>query len=236
MDQPDGSKMVVWKMNEKLVGAIPCNAERHTGDHIAELSHTAWKASGIDKPVEQIFARISDNGSNMIKGWEEGFQAPCADHTLELSVNLYTHHPELAPTFDKGRGQVGYFNMSNIGYTEAEVGLHACQKSAGVPQNRLSQDVKTRWRSTHIMTNALRINNEPLLLYDVRNPRAAKGFKDNRYSLEDWSINNQSVAVLAPLAKASQYLEGKLYPTLNLVLPSMYADTSPAQNITLTTL
>ena len=72
------------------------------------------------------------------------------------------------------------------------------------------------------MTNALRINNEPLLLYDVRNPRAAKGFKDNRYSLEDWSINNQSVAVLAPLAKASQYLEGKLYPTLNLVLPSMY--------------
>ena len=32
--------------------------------------------------------RVSDNGSNMIKGWEDGFQAPCADHTEELSVNL----------------------------------------------------------------------------------------------------------------------------------------------------
>ena len=46
----------------------------------------------------------------------------------------------------------------------------------------------------------------PLLLYDVRNPNAAKGFQDNRYSLEDWEINNQAVAVLAPLANASQAL------------------------------
>ena len=51
---------------------------------------------------------------------------------------------------------------------------------------------------------------------------AADGFKNNRYSLEDWSINNQSVALLSPLANASQYLEGKSYPTSNLVIPSMY--------------
>lgn len=64
-----------------------------------------------------------------------------------------------------------------------------------------------------------------LLLYDVRNPRAAKGFSDNRMSLEDWEINiNQTVAVLAPLANASKYLEGreKSYPTSNLILPSIY--------------
>ena len=72
------------------------------------------------------------------------------------------------------------------------------------------------------MANTLRINNEAMLLYDIRNPAAAKGFTENRYSLEDWHVNNQSVAVLAPLAKASQYLEGKNYPTSNLVLPSMY--------------
>ena len=93
---------------------------------------------------------------------------------------------------------------------------------AGLPENRLVQDVKTRWRSTHDMAESLRANNEPLLLYDVRNPNAANGFTANRYSLEDWQINNQSVAVLAPLASASTYLEGKKYPTSNLVLPSMY--------------
>jgi hypothetical protein len=50
----------------------------------------------------------------------------------------------------------------------------------------------------------------------------AEGFKDNRLSLEDWNINNQSVALLTPLANASQYLEGKNYTTSNLVIPSMY--------------
>ena len=220
--QPDGSSKAKWTMREKLAGAVPCNADRHTGDHISELSDQAWKETGITKPVEQLFARVSDNGANMIKGWRDGFQIPCSDHTMELSVHQFTNDPDIAATLSKGRGQVGYFNMSNIGYTEKGVGLHACQKSAGVPENRLTQDVKTRWRSAHAMANTLRINSEAMLLYDIRNPDAAKGFKENRYSLEDWHINNQSVAVLAALATASQYLEGKNYPTSNLVLPSMY--------------
>eukprot|EP00966_Prymnesium_polylepis_P209305 4849000-Prymnesium_polylepis.1 len=57
--------------------------------------------------------------------------------------NLYTNHNELSPTFDKGRGLVGYFNSSTVEYNEEVAGLHACQKSAGVPQNKLTQDVKT---------------------------------------------------------------------------------------------
>jgi hypothetical protein len=60
---------------------------------------------------------------------------------------------------------VGYFNSSVVGYNEEGVGLHACQKSSGVPENKLTQDVKTRWRSTHGMTDSLRVNQEPLLLY-----------------------------------------------------------------------
>jgi hypothetical protein len=56
----------------------------------------------------------------------------------------------------------------------------------------------------------------------VRNAKVAEGFKNNRLSLEDWNINNQSVALLTPLANASQYLEGKNYTTSNLVIPSMY--------------
>ena len=128
----------------------------------------------------------------------------------------------LAATFDKGRWIVGYFNSSVVGYNEEGVGLHACQKSSGVPENKLTLDVKTRWRSTHGMTDSLRVNQEPLLLYEVRNAKVAEGFKNNRLSLEDWNINNQSVALLTPLANASQYLEGKNYTTSNLVIPSMY--------------
>ena len=63
------------------------------------------------------------------------------------------------------------------------------------------------------MTDSLRVNQEPLLLYEVRKEKVAEGFKDNRLSLEDWNRNNQSVALLTPLANASQYLEGKNYTT-----------------------
>ena len=73
--QGAGPPAVKWVMVEKLAGAVPCSAHRHTGEHIGELSDEAWAASGLTKPTEQIFARVSDNGSNMIKGWEDGFQA-----------------------------------------------------------------------------------------------------------------------------------------------------------------
>lgn len=220
--QEDGAVQIAWTMQEKLCGSVPCRKDRHTGEFICEISDAAWKNSGISNPVEQIFARVSDNGANMMKGWQNGFQTPCVDHTLELSVHKFTAHPAIEATLSKGRGLVGYFNSSVVGYSEANVGLHACQHVARVPENTLTQDVKTRWRSTHDMANSLRINQEALLFYDVRNSAAAEGFKNNRYSLEDWTINNQAVAVLAPLAKVSKYLEGKTYPTLNLVLPSIY--------------
>lgn len=218
----DGSRQVTWTMQEKLCGSVPCSKDRHTGEYIGEISDAAWREGGITDPIEQLCARVSDNGANMMKGWDEGFQTPCADHTIELSVKIFTSSPAIEATLEKGRKLVGYFNSSVIGYSEHEIGLHACQELARVPTNTLTQDVKTRWRSSHDMANTLRINQEALLLYDVRNPKAAQGFKDNRYSLEDWQVNNHAVALLAPLAKASKFLEGKKYPTSNLVLPTIY--------------
>ena len=97
---------------------------------------------------------------------------------------------------------MGYFNSSVVGYNEEGVGLNACHKSSGV-QNTLTQDVKMRCRSTHGMTDSLSVNQEPLLVYEVRNAKVADGFKNNRLLLEDWSINNQSVSLLMPLANAS---------------------------------
>lgn len=136
-------------------------------------------------------------------------------------MKQYTGSKDIEATISKGRGMVGYFNTSVAGSGEEACGLNACQRTASLPENSLVQDVKTRWRSTHDMCNSLRINQEALLLYDIRNPKAAKSFTENRFSLADWEVNNQTVAVLAPLANASKYLEGKKYPTSNLILPTI---------------
>jgi hypothetical protein len=119
---PDGS--VKWTMEEKLGAALPCSQERHTGSHIAEMTDDAMAAVGVDIPEEELFKRICDNGSNMIKGWEDGDTVPCADHTLELSVNLYVEHPPIAATISQGKGTVGYFNSSTIGSSDLKKEQH----------------------------------------------------------------------------------------------------------------
>lgn len=40
--------------------------------------------------------------------------------------------------------------------------------------------------------------------------------------LEDWRINLESVAVLQPIADWTQHMQGNQYPTLPLVLPTVY--------------
>ena len=40
--------------------------------------------------------------------------------------------------------------------------------------------------------------------------------------LEDWRINLESVAVLQPIADWTQHMQGTKYPTLPLVLPTVY--------------
>ena len=62
-------------------------------------------------------------------------------------------------------------------------------------------------------------------MYDVQHgAEAAKNdaYKDNRLKHEDWAINEQSAAVLAPSAHATKALEGTTYVTISLVLPYIY--------------
>ena len=51
---------------------------------------------------------------------------------------------------------------------------------------------------------------EPLLIYDIRHGKeSGDGYKNNKFDEVDWQINNQTCAVLQPLAEASIVLEGK---------------------------
>jgi hypothetical protein len=62
-------------------------------------------------------------------------------------------------------------------------------------------------------------------MYDVKfGSEAAKNnaCKDNRLSHADWTILEQSMAVLAPSAQATKQLEGTHNITSSLVLPFIY--------------
>ena len=75
----------------------------------------------------------------------------------------------------------------------------------------------------------MREQQDVMLVYDAKfssgsGSAKAKSFQNNKFNLVDWQINNQSAASLFGLAHASQILEGKNYPTSNLVLQLMYTN------------
>ena len=90
-----------WKMDEWLVAATPFGSTRHTGEAIDEISAAALRRQGVQwrengTVYEAVHAKVSDNASNMAKGWR-GFDGGfCADHTLELSVHKYTGETTVA--------------------------------------------------------------------------------------------------------------------------------------------
>lgn len=126
-----------WKMDEWLVAATPFGSTRHTGEAIDEISAAALRRQGVQwrengTVYEAVHAKVSDNASNMAKGWR-GFDF-CADHTLELSVHKCkcTGETTVARTFSKCKGIVAYFHRSTAGIQD----LTKIQESNGLPRYR----------------------------------------------------------------------------------------------------
>ena len=65
-------------------------------------------------------------------------------------------------SFRKARGIVGYLRVSTIALSD----FHACQKRLGLPENKIDQDVRTRWRSSHDMADDFISNKAAVLEMD----------------------------------------------------------------------
>ena len=152
-----------WVMIERLTGAIPCSDVHHTGEYIASVSALEWQKVVITSAIDQVFVAKSDRGSNMLKGWEDYFQAPCCDHLLETDLKAYLSEPRIQTMLAKGRGQVGYLHSSTIGHSD----FNGCQRQLGMIEKLPPQDVCTRWRSTFMMTDGLRDTQDGVLLFDI---------------------------------------------------------------------
>jgi hypothetical protein len=213
-----------WVMDEWLAAATPFGRTRHTGDAIDQLTIDALKRGGLEwssqgTVYDGIHGKVSDNASNMAKGWA-GFDGGfCNAHTLELAVHKYTDHKDIKPIFSRMRGIVGYFNKSTNGTQD----LAAIQKELGMPVRKPIQDVITRWRSGFDMAAWFREQQQAVMTFDIRHASEAGDiYGANRMELSDWSIVEQSVAVLTTSANVTTHLEGTKYVTISSVLPMVY--------------
>jgi hypothetical protein len=180
---------------------------------------------GACNPGEDLFANILDGASNMPSAFSDRLALWCNVHKLQRSVELFRSFADIVPTLTKCRGIVGYFNHSTIGKNELKV----YQAEAGLNPHNLTQDVVTRWSSMHDMLDDLRVNREPLMVYDIRAKNPGDVYGANKLHHENWAVVQGMIIVLQPAHDGTKLLEGDKYVTSSLVLPTIrkiiyYAD------------
>jgi hypothetical protein len=142
-----------WEFCELLVSAEPFSKERHTGDKIDEKSVAALAEAGIpikdgtDIDYGAVWLALSDNGSNMKKGWRGFDQGFCAAHGTEREVlKLYTR-AGVKELIAKPKGISTHFHHSPH---TAIPQLHKEQRSAELRESRPPNTGNSiRWHFTH---------------------------------------------------------------------------------------
>ena len=101
--------------------------------------------------------------------------------------------------------------------------LHKCQRETHLPEHHPVKDNDTRWSSGHDQMEFFRVQQRAIQLYDVNHSRkAGDAYREHQMGLDNWHINLEGVAVLQPIADWTQHMQGTKYPTLPLVLPTIY--------------
>lgn len=224
-----------WNIIELVTAASPFSKERHTHDAIDEKTKDACALAGFPADVlSGVFCAVSDNGANMVKGWDGFGRAPCCVHKVQLSVKLFLSHGDIAPLRVKQKGIVSHFSFSTG--IDGLGALKSCQKKCQLPSHHPIRDNETRWNGSHAQMEFFRVHQRAIQLYDVEHARKAGDvYKQHQLNLEDWLINCHAVAVLQPFADWTTMMQAtKGYPTLPLVLPTLYhliENTSPGTSL-----
>ena len=207
-----------WDLETHLGGATPFGKEHHTADVIRKHYDGAMHRVGAKDPVEHVFANVIDGASNMQAAMSDRLALWCNVHKLQRSVELFRSYVSIASVLSRCRGLVGHFNHSTIGKNQLKVN----QVEAGLKPHNLTQDIVTRWSSMHDMLDDLRVNREPIMVYDIRAKSPGASYGDNKLSHADWLSVEAMIVVLQPASDGTRLLEGDQYVTSSLVVPTIY--------------
>ncbi|KAK3236766.1 hypothetical protein CYMTET_53112 [Cymbomonas tetramitiformis] len=222
-----------FRLQEKLLAAIPFSDVRHTGPEILAATKKACAEMGVgvfsnpeDTVSDCVHCTASDTASNIVCGWEPFDGHECNCHILALCVLEFLKTHGVKEVFKKLRGMPSHFNHRIIGGKL----LQTCQGKHDLPQTKLPKDNDTRtgWSGAYKQASWYRIQQEAVRLYDVDHPRKAANaaanpdgsvYKDHKLVDVEWDIVNESVYVLNLTTECINLLQGTQYATANLVLP-----------------
>ena len=208
------------RIEECVLAVVSFSQVRHTGDEILQATRKELSAVGVDDLYSEVFRKCSDAGSNIKKGWNgfEGGNSTCVDHKIEREVLKYYDELEIGNVAADRNKLAGHLAHS----LASQRALKESQKLFALPERKVVQSVKTRWRSEHDQARWYR-QNEPALndaRYMVDGP---PGFSEHMLTAVQFTINNEEEAGLRPLARMELALEPGTSVTISLVLPTIDA-------------
>jgi hypothetical protein len=116
---------------------------------------------------------------------------------------------EIKSLLAKCRAIVGHFRHSPV----ATASLEKCQAQLGLPQNRLKQDVSTRWNSEYEMLARLWEQREAVTLC-LSTVESVSNLVP-----KDWTTVSELLALLKPMYDVTVLMCSNEYPTLSMVIP-----------------
>lgn len=198
-----------WKLKSALLETFEFN-ESHTAENIAIHLKTVASNWEIDTKVVCV---VTDNASNMVSaisktGWRH---LPCFAHTLNLIVqNAVKAEPTIHQIQLKCKDVVSHFHRS----VKSSDKLKEVQDQLSLPQQKLIQDVSTRWNSTYLMLERFQDQFEAIIT-----SLCLVGQNDLCLAPADKATIESALKSLKPFLSATEAISGQNYTSVSLIIP-----------------
>lgn len=158
----------------------------HTGENIRDIFYKMFEEWHLETSTIHLVVR--DNAKNMVKGCNDAQlkSISCFIHTLQLVINDgLSSQRALSDLIATCRKIVGHFSHSSSAVQK----LKAIQKELDMPENKLVQDVPTRWNSTFYMLQRLLEQKRAVNVYASENDTSLSVLSSNQWNLLSSLIN-----------------------------------------------
>ena len=203
-----------WEMktNVLMTRAMP---ERHTGENIANRLKDCVEEFSVEGKVETCVhdnARNMESAGNMCEEWSD---LGCFGHTLQLCIKPALEVPKVAHVVSRSRKLVGHFKHS----TTLTAEMKKRQRSMGVKEHVLIQDVATRWNSTYDMME--RLSEQRRVISDILLDPTITKKSDSALNLTDseWDLLSDLCEVLSAFSDVTTYMCTESAVSVSEVLP-----------------
>ena len=152
-----------------------------------------------------------ESAGNLCEDWSD---LGCFGHTLQLCLNPALELPNAAQVVSTCRKLVGHFKHSTT--LTAEMGR---QKSMGVKEHALIQDVPTRWNSTYGMM--ARLSEQRRVITDMLlDPKVTKKRNSALNMLDrEWDLLSEPCDVLYVFSDVTPYMCTESNVSVSELLP-----------------